>query len=114
VANNRAAYVSTDMASYGESTTGMEETGITLHSSEYITGLGYSEKCPWAFIPDTASGGSANTYVTDRVFSNTGVQLVAVGGFYLSYDDYGVFCFSANWSVTDTNGGLGSRLLYQP
>lgn len=114
VANNRAAYVSTDMASYGESTSGMEAAGITLPSSEMITGLGYSEKCAWAFIPDTASGGSANTYVTDRVYSSTGVLLVAVGGGYGSGDYYGVFYFSASWNVTETGGGLGSRLLYQP
>ena len=114
MANSRAAYVSTDMASYGESTSGMEAAGITLPSSEMITGLGYSEKCAWAFIPDTASGGSANTYVTDRVSSSTGVQLVAVGGYCDSFDSYGVFYFSANWNVTETSASLGSRLLYQP
>lgn len=114
VANSRAAYVSTDKASYGESTSGMEAAGITLPSSNFITGLGYSEKCAWAFIPDTASGGSANTYVTDRVYSDTGVRLVAVGGNYGSLDLYGVFYFDAYWNVTGTNAYLGSRLLYQP
>lgn len=114
VANNRAAYISTDMASYGESTSGMEAAGITLPSSEMITGLGYSEKCAWAFIPDTASGGSATTYVTDRVDSNAGVRLVAVGGDYGSSGHCGVFYFGAFWSVTEALGSLGSRLLYKP
>lgn len=43
--------------------------------------------------------------------SNTGVQLVAVGGNYNSNDNYGVFYFNANWNVTETNGNLGSRHL---
>ena len=111
VASSRASYIATDPANYGDSTTGMEAAGITLPSSNFITGLGYSDKCPWAFIPDTASGGSASTYVTDRVNSYTGVLLVAVGGSCSSDDYYGMFCFYANWNVTGTYASLGSRLL---
>ena len=43
--------------------------------------------------------------------SNTGVQLVAVGGNYNSNDNYGMFYFNANWNVTETNANLGSRHL---
>ena len=86
VASSRASYISTDPASYGESTSGMEAAGITLPSSGYITGLGYSDKCPWAFIPDTASSGSETTYIPDYVYSySSGVRVLYCGGYYSAY-----------------------------
>ena len=113
VASNRASYISTDPASYGDTTSGMEAAGITLPSSGWISGLGYSEKCAWAFIPDTASG-SETTYVPDRVFSNTSVCVLCVGGNYDAYTNYGLFCFNANYSASSAYATVGSRLLYQP
>ena len=113
VANSRASYVGTDPASYGDTTSGLEAAGITLPSSGYISGFGYSEKCAWAFIPDTASGGET-TYVTDRVNGYTGVYVLSVGGSYGAYAYYGMFYFDATCGATYAYGGLGSRLLYQP
>lgn len=115
VASSKASYITTDPASYGESTTGMENAGITLPSSNYITGLGYSEKCAWAFIPDTASGGSASTYIPDYVYSNSsGTRVLYVGGYWSTHDGYGAFCFSANYSTTSAYAYIGSRLIYIP
>lgn len=115
VASGRASYISTDLASYGDTTTGMEAAGITLPSSDgYITGMGYSEKCAWAFIPDAASGGSATTKVPDYVFSNTGVRVLDCGGIWNDDDNCGAFYFSAYGSAANASASIGSRLLYQP
>jgi tRNA pseudouridine38-40 synthase len=113
VASNRNSYIGTDPASYGDTTTGLEAAGIKLPSSGYISGLGYSEKCAWAFIPDTASG-AETTHVTDRVSSNTGVNVLYVGGSYSAHGNCGMFYFNANYDASSTYGDLGSRLLYQP
>lgn len=115
VATSKRAYVSTDPASYGDSTSGMEQTGITLPSSNYITGMGYSEKCAWAFIPDAASGGSATTHVPDYVSSSTnGDRVLSCGGDCSANDYYGAFFFLADYSAAIASGSIGSRLLYQP
>ena len=114
VASNRNSYISTDPASYGDSSSGMENADIKLPSSGYITGMGYSEKCAWAFIPDAASGGSASTHVPDYVDSYSGTYVLYVGGSYYANDSYGAFYFSADYSATYAYGSIGSRLLYQP
>ena len=113
VASSRASYIGTDPASYGDTTSGLEAAGITLPSSGYSSGLGYSEKCPWAFIPDTASG-SETTYVTDRVYSGTGTFVLYVGGYYSTYAYYGLFCFYAYYDAASASAYIGSRLLYNP
>lgn len=109
----RAVYTGTNNASFQDSTTNLTATGITLPSSDYITGFGYSEECPYAFIPDAATGGSATTYVPDSVISNTGARALNVGGSYYVGDGYGFFCFYGS-SAAAANAGLGSRLLYIP
>lgn len=115
VASERKAYIGTDPASYGDTTSGLTDTGVTLPTNgDYITGLGFSEAAPWAFIPDTATGGSETTYVTDKVWSSTGVRVLCVGGGYNADVSYGVFFFYAYNDATYSYGFLGSRLLYQP
>ena len=114
VASSRNSYIGTDPASYGDTTTGLEAAGIKLPSSGYISGLGYSEKCAWAFIPDTASGGSASTYIPDYVYSSTGSCVLFVGGYWGAIDIYGAFYFGADSSATYAGVSIGSRLLYQP
>ena len=114
VASSKAAYVGTDPASYGDTTSGLEAAGITLPSSNYITGLGYSEKCAWAFIPDTASGGSTTTYIPDYVYSSSGTCVLCVGGGWSSDGGYGLFYFDAVCRASDASAFIGSRLLYQP
>lgn len=112
-ASDRAAYISTDNASFADNISGMTATGITLPSSDYITGLGYSEECAWAFIPN-ASGGGRSTYIPDTVFSNSGVNALCVGGYCGGDDGYGLFYFIAYYGAAYTNGYVGSRLIYIP
>ena len=114
VASSRNCYVGTNNANFTDSTSSLSSSGVTLPSSNYITGFGYSKKHPWAFLPDTASGGSATTYVADYVGSNSGTNALYVGGNYNSNDNYGFFYFDADNSASVTDGVIGSRLLYIP
>ena len=112
VAYNRQCYLSLDNASFGDTTAGMTDSGITLPSSNYITGFGRSEQFPWAFLPDAASGGSASTFVPDYVSSDTGTCVLCVGG--NGSGNFGLFCFSADNSAASAYSNIGSRLLYIP
>ena len=107
-------YIGLDNSTFADSTSNLTATGIALPSSNYITGFGYSEQCPWAFIPDAASGGSASTYVPDYVSSNTSNRALYVGGYYSAFDYYGFFYFYGGNNATNTYAYLGSRLLYIP
>lgn len=120
LAHAGASYIGTDNSNFADSTTDLIPTGITLPYGEYITGFGYSETCPWAFIPDSASGGSAVTFVTDYVASATAyddTRVYAVGGYYSSNNGerYGLFYFNAvyqyNYAIVSY---LGSRLIFIP
>jgi len=114
MASSRKCYLGTDNATFADSTSALTAAGVTLPSSNYITGFGYSEEFPWAFLPDEASGGSASTFVPDYVYSFSGINALYVGGNYYSLDLYGFWYFYANNSATNTYGSLGSRLLYIP
>lgn len=114
VASSRNVYAGVSDTGYTGGTTGLVNTGITLPSSNYATGLGYSAEAAWAFIPDTASGGSATTYLTDRVHRDSGVRVARVGGNYGAYGDSGLFFLSADFNASSTYGIFGSRLLYIP
>ena len=52
-----------------------------------------------------------NTYVCDRVSSNSSLYPACVGGHYGDSANFGFFYFNANSSASSTSGGLGSRLL---
>lgn len=115
VASSRNCYVGTNNANFTDSTSSLSSSGVTLPSSNnYITGFGYSKKHPWAFLPDTAYGGSATTYVADYVYSGSGTDALFVGGYYDSYGNYGFFYFYAGSSASNTSANIGSRLLYIP
>ena len=114
VASSRAVYTGVNNAAFTDAASSLTATGITLPSSNFITGLGYSQECPYAFIPDTASGGDASTYIPDRVNSYTGTRALYVGGSCGSNDSYGFFYFNASIDASNTYGNLGSRLLYIP
>lgn len=113
MATRRSTYVGTANSTFADTISALTATGITLPKSDFITGLGYSETCPWAFIPDTASGGSTTTYISDRVFSATGDCALIVGGVYYSGTAYGLFCFEAD-NVASYTSIISSRLLYIP
>ena len=113
VASSKKVYTETDKSKYVDTTTGLTNTNVTLPSSNYISGFGYSENAAWAFIPDAASG-SETTYVTDRVNSGAGIRAAFVGGNFSDSDGYGFFYLFAVNDASNTVGGLGSRLLKEP
>lgn len=114
VASNCKCFLGTNNSAFGDTTTGLTNANVTLPSSNWITGFGYSEQFPWAFLPDTASGGSASTFAPDFVSSSSGTVALRVGGDYGSNDGYGLWCFSAYYVAAFTNNSVGSRLLYIP
>lgn len=114
MASARACYLGTNNSTFTDATTNLKAADVTLPSSQYITGFGYSNKFPWAMLPDAASGGSASTYVPDYVSSNAGTHVLCVGGSFSSYVDYGLFYFIAFNNASFSDASIGSRLLYIP
>ena len=114
VASAKAVYTGVSDTGYAGDTSDLTETGITLPSSGFATGLGYSANAPWAFIPDTASGGSSTTYLTDRANSNTGVRVARVGCDYYGDVYSGMFYLTASNNASSANDHFGSRLIYIP
>ena len=108
-------YAGVSDSGYTGSTSGLDNTGISLPSSGAILGFGYSSSVPWAFIPDTASGSVDNAkYVTDYVDSYSSQRPANVGGGYYSSANYGFFYLYAYNNATYTNAYLGSRLQFNP
>lgn len=115
LAPGRAAYIGLDNATFTDATSSLKKANITLPSTGYISGFGYSSLFPWVFIPDAASGGSETTYVTDKASTLTGTNALFVGGNYDSgKTSKGMFCVNANYAATYTFPYLGSRLIYIP
>lgn len=114
MASARACYLGTDNSTFADATSSLKKADVTLPSSGWITGLGYSNKFPWAILPDTASNGSGSTFVPDYVYSSSGTDALFVGGNYGGGDNYGLFSFIAYSSASSALSGLGSRLLYIP
>lgn len=114
MASARACYLGTDNSTFADATSSLKKADVTLPSSGWITGLGYSNKFPWAILPDTASNGSSSTFVPDYVNSDSGTNALFVGGYYYSGGYYGLFYFNAYNSASSTYSYLGSRLLYIP
>ena len=116
VASGNITYINTNNATYGDTTNGMMSTGITFPGGwKYITGLGYSEKYSWVFIPDAASGGSDTTYIPDQVASTSnGVRALFVGGDYNSGNGYGLFHLDAYYAASSKSQSVGSRLIFIP
>ena len=114
MASARACYLGTNNSTFTDATTNLKAADVTLPSPQYITGFGYSNKFPWAMLPDAASGGSASTYVPDYVYSNSGAHALYVGGYSSSSDYCGLFYFNANYNASSAYASLGSRLLYIP
>jgi hypothetical protein len=112
---DRKAYVCTDPSKWADDTSSnYTDSGLTLPSSDYITGLGVSSALPWLLLPTAALGGSETTYVPDFVWSNTGWQVAGVAGhYYTSYPGRcGLFQLSANYASPSTDSSIGSRLLF--
>lgn len=114
VAASRACYIGTNNSTFTDSTSSLRKADTTLPYPGWITGLGYSNKFPWAMLPDTASNGSSSTFIPDYVYSSSGTYALSVGGGYKSSDYCGLFYFDANSGASGTYSNLGSRLLYIP
>lgn len=112
--SERSAYICLDPSKYADdTTTNYTATGVTLPSSGYIKGLGFSAVFVWAFLPNV-SGGSETTYIPDRIYSNTGWRVLCVGGYWSFGSNAGLFCFFANNVSSSSFAVLGARLLYIP
>lgn len=112
--NNKAAFVCTNPANFADDTdVNYTDAGVTLPSSGFIKGLGVSASAPWALIP-SASGGSASTYIPDRVRPSTGWRVLYVGGAFDLGSHAGLFQFFAYYASSDVYATIGSRLLYVP
>lgn len=102
-------------SSYTGTKTDLNDLGFRLPAANDISGFGYSEYAPWAFIPNASTSDSNYaTYVCDRVSSNTSAYPANVGGDYNANASYGLFCFSAYGAASSASAYLGSRLLYKP
>lgn len=113
-ANNRATYVCTNPANFADDTdANYTATGITLPSSNFISGYGYSSNAPWALIPDVATG-SETTYVCDYVFSDAGWRVLGAGGSWSNAGRAGLFYFYSSYASSGSYAGIGARQLYLP
>ena len=110
--SGRAAYICTNPENYADDTsTNYTAAGVTLPSSNgFIKTIGNSTAFPWAFLPNS-QGGSSTTYIPDRVLSDTGWRALFVGGYFYTYDSYGLFCFYASYAASEAYGNLGARPL---
>lgn len=115
IANERAVYVGRNNAAMNDTIATHTATGITLPSaSGYITGFGYSENAPFAFIPDAASGGAETTYACDYVYSDSGLMAASVGGIYYDSASCGFFYANVNSTASYSSySNRGSRLLFE-
>jgi len=102
-------------SSYTGTKTDLNDLGFRLPAANDISGFGYSEYAPWAFIPNASTSDSSYaTYVCGQVSSNSSAYPASVGGRYNAYAGYGLFYFYADSAASYTYAGLGSRLLYKP
>lgn len=115
VASSRAVYAGLDNGTFGDTTTNLNATGITLpQTNGCIAGYGYCEEYPWAFIPDTVNGTDYTMYVSDRVISGLYERTLSVGGSYATYANYGFFCAYSNLQSEGKFMDIGSRLIFIP
>lgn len=115
VGSTSATYAAASETGYSGGTAGLNNLGFALSDSGSIRGFGYSDKAPWAFIPDASDSGDSvySTYVCDRVIARSATSPVGVGGNYNANAGFGFFYFYEH-SDAYTGAYLGSRLLFIP
>lgn len=112
--SERKAYICTNPDNFADDTaTNYTDSGITLPSSGWIVGYGFSSALPWAIIPST-NGGSETTYACDYVNSSAGWRVLYVGGYWSNSGSAGLFFFVANYASSSAIANLGARQLYVP
>jgi hypothetical protein len=105
--------IGTNNSMFDEDRNKLTNSGITSPSTTggYISGFGYSNKFPWAFLPDTAAG-SLDTYVPDKYIAES-AYIAAVGCH--GDETYSGGLFSIGFYEIDKKSGLqSSRLIYIP
>jgi hypothetical protein len=107
-------YVCLNPASYADDTAAnYTNIGSKIQSDGYITAIGVAAAMPWAFFP-TGVGGSETTYIPDFAYYNSGWRVLFVGGGWSNGGYAGLFYFNANYTSSNTNSGVGARLLFHP
>ena len=104
-------YIGTDPSAYDGTTSALTATSLKLPSSGFIKEFSIDANAPWAFVP-TASNGTTESYVHDRVASSSSSYPAYVGGTYINTTDYGMFFFLADYQASKPSGFIGSRLIY--
>ena len=102
-------YVSTDRDNYeSDITEGYTDLGSWAMNGT-IGKFKYFEDMPWLIgVPETSGDG----YDTGYLY-RTGTYVLYCGGRWDSDSYYGLFCFSANGSSSNTSSSYGSRLSYK-
>ena len=109
-------YVCTDPSKYADDTaTGYTKVSFTSPTSNaYISKEGMDNALPWAMLPSEATGGSETTFYPDYFYQNSGWRDAIRSGVWSYGSACGVWILHCRNSSSDTGGGVGSRLLYDP
>ena len=94
-----------------------QSTGFTITKQNgYISAFGWSEECDFLFLPAEATGDSAKP-VGDYTWVNpdyNGWLIALLGGGWGSSLHCGLCCWSLNYTSSNRDRGIGSRLVYIP
>lgn len=113
--NDRLTYICLNPSNYADDTSANYlNTGVALPANGYITGLAYDKNNQWALIPDATIGGSDSTHIPDYVRSNTGWNMLAVGGNLTKESEAGVLFFMGNFTNSTIRTDLGVRIVFEP
>ena len=82
-------------------------------NNTFIKELGYDASGDWCMMP-TATGGDANTYITDAVWSSTGWKILLRGGDWGNGSSDGLFASHVGNVSSSAGASIGSRLLFLP
>ena len=114
--SSRTCYIGTDNSTFDNSISVLTSTGIKLPSEDLkIKGLGYSDKFPWAFIPNEYVSGN-DVYIPDNSGASSSGERVAFvgGGCFEVTGQGGMFRLNCTTSATATSTYKGSRLIFIP
>jgi hypothetical protein len=111
--NDSTIYIINNPANFSDSSGGVN-VGTRATSSNYISNLSTgSGDYDWALYPTTSSNtGSDSTYIPDYCFYDSSGVVLLVGGSWLQYQNFGLFCLVGNSAASASSSYIGSRLLF--
>ena len=113
---DQLAYISLDYKNYADDTDeGYTSTGVSLPATGKITGIGYSEEFPWAFIPNQSSQDAdytIPTFIPDKVCSGSGWRILYTSNNNDGDSLAGLFRFSTSSASTRVHNTYGCRLVF--